>query len=92
MNGKGDKWRGGWTPQYAENHNKIFGGKMNEEVPAKMYLEMWLSEQITPGEWIDILKENTEVNNYYQNYMTAKKRQEKAEEEYENNNNDDENN
>ena len=29
MNGKGDKWRGGWTPQYADNHNKIFGGKMN---------------------------------------------------------------
>ena len=28
MNGKGDKWRGGWTPQYADNHNKIFGEKM----------------------------------------------------------------
>ena len=27
MNGKGDKWRGGWTPQYADNHNKIFGDK-----------------------------------------------------------------
>ena len=24
-NGKGDKWRGGWSPQYEENHNKIFG-------------------------------------------------------------------
>tara|TARA_B100001250_G_C19621032_1_gene709370 strand:- start:262 stop:456 length:195 start_codon:yes stop_codon:yes gene_type:complete len=62
------------------------------KITPEMYLQMWLSEQITPGEWIDILKENTEVNNYYQNYMTAKKRQEKAEEEYENNNNDDENN
>ena len=24
MNGKGDKWRGGWTKEYEENHNKIF--------------------------------------------------------------------
>jgi len=30
MNGKGDKWRGGWTPQYADNHNKIFGDKMSK--------------------------------------------------------------
>ena len=28
MNGKGDKWRGGWSEQYANNHNKIFGDKM----------------------------------------------------------------
>ena len=28
MNGKGDKWRGGWSQQYANNHNKIFGDKM----------------------------------------------------------------
>ena len=28
MGVKGDKWRGGWTPQYADNHNKIFGEKM----------------------------------------------------------------
>ena len=28
MNGKGDKWRGGWSQQYANNHNKIFGEKM----------------------------------------------------------------
>ena len=28
MNGKGDKWRGGWAQQFADNHNKIFGGKM----------------------------------------------------------------
>ncbi len=27
MNGKGDNWRGGWTPQYADNHNRIFGSK-----------------------------------------------------------------
>lgn len=24
MNGKGDKWRGGWTTQYANNFNNIF--------------------------------------------------------------------
>ena len=29
MNGKGDKWRGGWSQEYANNHNKIFGGNMN---------------------------------------------------------------
>tara|TARA_R100001594_G_scaffold81703_1_gene116215 strand:- start:616 stop:909 length:294 start_codon:yes stop_codon:yes gene_type:complete len=28
MNGKGDKWRGGWSQQFADNHNKIFGEKM----------------------------------------------------------------
>ena len=28
MNGKGDKWRSGWSLQYADNHNKIFGGSM----------------------------------------------------------------
>jgi len=28
MNGKGDKWRGGWSQQYADNHNKIFGEQM----------------------------------------------------------------
>ena len=30
QNGKGDKWRGGWTPQYANNFEKIFGSKMNK--------------------------------------------------------------
>ena len=30
MNGKGDKWRGGWSKQFANNHNKIFGEKMKD--------------------------------------------------------------
>jgi len=30
MNGKGDKWRGGWSQQFANNHNKIFGDKMKD--------------------------------------------------------------
>ena len=30
MNGKGDKWRGGWSQQFADNHNKIFGEKMRD--------------------------------------------------------------
>ena len=30
MNGKGDKWRGGWSEQYANNHNKIFGENMKD--------------------------------------------------------------
>jgi len=29
VNGKGDKWRGGWSQEYASNHNKIFGGNMS---------------------------------------------------------------
>tara|TARA_Y100000593_G_C4093068_1_gene229470 strand:- start:89 stop:337 length:249 start_codon:yes stop_codon:yes gene_type:complete len=24
MNGKGDKWRGGWSKEYESNHNDIF--------------------------------------------------------------------
>ena len=68
MNGKGDKWRGGWTPQYADNHNKIFGGKMNE-VPARMYLDMWLSEQIPTQDWLEILKENKDVRELYNKHL-----------------------
>ena len=28
MNGNGDKWRGGWSQEYADNHKKIFGEEM----------------------------------------------------------------
>ena len=72
MNGKGDKWRGGWSPQYAENHNKIFGGKMKEDVPAKMYLEMWLSEQIPTKDWLEILKERNDVKDLYHTHLENK--------------------
>ena len=68
MNGKGDKWRGGWTPQYEENHNRIFGEKMNE-VPARMYLDMWLSEQIPTQDWLEILKENKDVRELYNKHL-----------------------
>ena len=27
MNGKGDKWRGGWSHEYADNFSKIFNKK-----------------------------------------------------------------
>ena len=72
MNGKGDKWRGGWTPQYADNHNKIFGGKMKEDVPAKMYLDMWLSEQIPTKDWLEILKERNDVKDLYHTHLENK--------------------
>ena len=72
MNGKGDKWRGGWSPQYAENHNKIFGGKMKEDVPAKMYLDMWLSEQIPTKDWLEILKERNDVKDLYHTHLENK--------------------
>ena len=71
-NGKGDKWRGGWTPQYADNHNKIFGGKMKEDIPAKMYLEMWLSEQIPTQDWLEILKERNDVKDLYHTHLENK--------------------
>ena len=72
MGVKGDKWRGGWTPQYADNHNKIFGGKMKEDVPAKMYLEMWLSEQIPTQDWLEILKERNDVKDLYHTHLENK--------------------
>ena len=39
------------------------------EVPAKMYLDMWLSEQIPTKEWQRILKERTDVNELYQKHL-----------------------
>ena len=36
MNGKGDKWRGGWSQQFANNHNKIFGEKMKDVKGTKL--------------------------------------------------------
>ena len=67
-NGKGDKWRGGWNRQYESNFNKIFGEKMSSTT-AKVYLELWLSEQIPTDEWLRILKERTDVNELYQKHL-----------------------
>ena len=69
-NGKGDKWRGGWSPQYEENHNKIFGDKMR--ATPEMYLSMWLSEQIPTNEWMRILEWRTDVNELYQKHLESK--------------------
>lgn len=69
-NGKGDKWRGGWTPQYANNHNKIFGEKMR--TTPEMYLQMWLSEQIPTDEWLGILKERHDVAELYTEHMNRR--------------------
>ena len=71
MGVKGDKWRGGWTPQYAENHNKIFGEKMR--TTPEMYLQMWLSEQIPTNEWLRILEEMPGVREIYNKHMTEMK-------------------
>jgi len=43
MNGKGDKWRGGWTPQYADNFDKIFQKekeKMKDELTKEQKQEL----------------------------------------------------
>ena len=77
MGVKGDKWRGGWTPQYADNHNKIFGKKkekinMSKGTP-EQYLEMFLSEQIMPKEWYEILQERPDVKELYQKHLERRK-------------------
>ena len=71
MGVKGDWWRGGWTPEYADNHDRIFNktGEKEKMVTPEQYLEMWLSEQIPTDEWLRILKERTDVNELYQKHL-----------------------
>jgi len=38
-------------------------------VTAKMYLEMWLSEQIPSLEWARILNERTDVKELYKKHL-----------------------
>ena len=45
---------------------------MSNEVPAKMYLEMWLSEQIPTQDWLEILKENKDVRELYNRHLEIK--------------------
>ena len=73
MGVKGDWWRGGWTPEYADNHDRIFEKnkekkKMSEGTP-EQYLEMFLSEQIMPKEWYEILNERPDVKELYQKHL-----------------------
>ena len=42
------------------------------EVPAKMYLEMWLSEQIPTHDWLEILKERSDVKELYHEPLEKK--------------------
>ena len=46
---------------------------MSNEVPAKMYLEMWLSEQIPTQDWLDILKERSDVKDLYEKHLENRK-------------------
>ena len=68
-NGKGDKWRGGWNKKYEDNFNRIFGEKKVSRVEAKLYLQMWLSEQIPTKDWLEILKENEDVRELYNKHL-----------------------
>ena len=45
---------------------------MSNEIPAKMYLEMWLSEQIPTHDWLEILKERSDVKDLYHEHMEKK--------------------
>ena len=73
MNGKGDKPRFYPDEKYKENYDRIFNKnkekkKMSKGTP-EQYLEMFLSEQIMPKEWYQILKERPDVNELYQRYL-----------------------
>ena len=39
------------------------------KVPANMYLDMWLSEQIPTQDWLEILKENKDVRELYNKHL-----------------------
>ena len=42
------------------------------EVPARMYLDMWLSEQIPTQHWLEILKERNDVKDLYHKQLENK--------------------
>ena len=72
MGVKGDKFRGGWNREWENNFNKIFGDKNTMRTTPKMYLEMWLSEQIPLSEWMRILEERKDVKMFYNSYKEKK--------------------
>ena len=55
MNGKGDKWRGGWNQNYANNFEKIFGRSKMERT------DEWRIEQFNrnraPEDHVKTIKE-----------------------------------
>jgi len=70
MNGKGDKWRGGWSKEYENNHNKIFKKEKKmkdweklfeilqvlnpESDMCKLYVEDNIDKEINTERWEDI--------------------------------------
>ena len=65
MNGKGDKWRGGWTPKYEENHNRIFGDKMKKIYIFDVDGTLTPSRQRMTEEFAKFFDEWTSKNKYY---------------------------
>tara|TARA_B100001250_G_C19772902_1_gene778076 strand:- start:14 stop:844 length:831 start_codon:yes stop_codon:yes gene_type:complete len=65
VNGKGDKWRGGWTSQYADNHNKIFGEKMNKIYIFDVDGTLTPSRQKMTEKFARFFDEWTSKNTYY---------------------------
>ena len=49
---------------------------------AKIYLQLWLSEQIPTNEWIAILKERTDVNKLYQKHLENRNVEHKSNNKY----------
>ena len=45
---------------------------MKNRVTPKMYLDMWLSEQIPTQDWLEILKERSDVKDLYHTHLEKK--------------------
>ena len=45
---------------------------MKNRVTPKMYLDMWLSEQIPTQDWLEILKERSDVKDLYHIHLEKK--------------------
>ena len=44
-----------------------------KEATPQQYLEMWLSEQIPPQDWMEILNERPDIREIYKNHMMENK-------------------
>ena len=64
-NGKGDKWRGGWSKQYADNHNRIFGGKMNKIYIFDVDGTLTPSRQKMTDEFLEFFNSWSKQNKFY---------------------------
>ena len=48
------------------------------EITPKQYLEMWLSEQIPPAEWLRLLEWRTDIKELYEKHLEVTKNDNKS--------------